>query len=50
MRVCVDKDPIPVDPGGGRYVECWLHGPESEIPPGGTTKIKREEIGVADEA
>jgi peptide/nickel transport system ATP-binding protein len=50
MRVCVDQDPVPVTEADGRYVECWLHGPESLIPPGGTTKIERGEIGIADEA
>jgi peptide/nickel transport system ATP-binding protein len=50
MRVCGDHDPIPVSAAGGGQVECWLHGPESEIPPGGTEEIAREEIGIADEA
>jgi peptide/nickel transport system ATP-binding protein len=50
MNVCVDHDPVPVTVAGGRHVECWLHGPESLIPAGGTTKIEREEIGIADEA
>jgi peptide/nickel transport system ATP-binding protein len=50
MEVCVDQDPIPVKTASGSSVECWLHGPEDQIPAGGTTKIEREEIGVADEA
>ena len=50
MRVCPRKFPIPVRLGGGRRVECWLHGPESEIPPGTAEPLEREEIAVADEA
>jgi peptide/nickel transport system ATP-binding protein len=50
MQVCVDKSPIPVRTPAGVETECWLHGPESEIPPGGTTPLPREEISVADEA
>jgi hypothetical protein len=50
MRVCVDHDPVPVAAADGRHVECWLHGPESQIPAGGSEKIEREEIGIADEA
>jgi hypothetical protein len=30
--------------------ECWLHGPENEIPPDGRRPLEREEIGIADEA
>jgi peptide/nickel transport system ATP-binding protein len=50
MRVCPEKDPIPVRLDGDRRVECWLHGPEQEIPPGATRPLEREEISVADEA
>ncbi len=50
MRVCPRKFPIPVQLGGGRRVECWLHGPEEEIPPGAAEPLEREEISVADEA
>jgi peptide/nickel transport system ATP-binding protein len=34
----------------GRRVECWLHGPEGEIPAGDTAALEREELAVADEA
>jgi hypothetical protein len=29
---------------------CWLHGPQAEIPDGGTVPLEREEIAVAEEA
>jgi peptide/nickel transport system ATP-binding protein len=35
---------------GGQRVACWLHGPEDEIPEGGTEPLEREEIAVAEEA
>jgi peptide/nickel transport system ATP-binding protein len=36
MNVCAGKNPVNIErPGGGR-VECWLVGPEDEIPPDGT--------------
>ncbi len=46
MRVCADKDPIEMHLGPGQEgadatphrVLCWLHGPEEEIPPDGTTR------------
>jgi peptide/nickel transport system ATP-binding protein len=49
MWVCAAKHPLEerVDE---RRVLCWLHGPEQEIPEGGTARLEREEIGVADEA
>ena len=50
MRVCPRKFPIPVSIDGARRVECWLHGPEQEIPPGAAEPLEREEISVADEA
>ncbi|HSS67401.1 MAG TPA: ABC transporter ATP-binding protein [Nocardioidaceae bacterium] len=50
MKVCTDQDPVPITTADGRHVECWLHGPKSLIPPGGTDKVEREEIGIADEA
>src|SRR6266536_793300 len=40
MRVCPRKFPIPVQLGGGRRVECWLHGPEEEIPPGAAEPLE----------
>jgi oligopeptide/dipeptide ABC transporter ATP-binding protein len=50
MRVCPRKFPIPIELDGRRQVECWLHGPEEEIPPGAAEPLEREEIAVADEA
>jgi peptide/nickel transport system ATP-binding protein len=50
MQVCTWKAPIEVAPEPGRRVECWLHGPEEEIPPGETAELEREEIAVAEEA
>jgi peptide/nickel transport system ATP-binding protein len=50
MSVCASKNPIDIErPGGGR-VECWLAGPEDEIPPGGKQPLKQQELTVADEA
>jgi peptide/nickel transport system ATP-binding protein len=50
MQVCPQKDPIPVRLDGDRRVECWLHGPEDQIPPGTARPLDREELSVADEA
>jgi len=50
MRVCPEKAPIPVRLDGDRRVECWLHGPEEEIPRGATRPLEHEELPVADEA
>jgi len=61
MRVCAEKDPIEMqlEPEGAvagpaadrpQRVLCWLHGPEEEIPPGGTETLERGEIAVAEEA
>jgi oligopeptide/dipeptide ABC transporter ATP-binding protein len=50
MRVCSWKQPVDVEPGPDRRVQCWLHGPEEEIPPGEAAELEREEIAVADEA
>ncbi len=50
MNVCAVQNPVTVDrPAGGR-VECWLAGPEKDIPPGGKQPLKQEELTVADEA
>ena len=49
MEVCPRKFPIPVRLEGGRRTECWLHGPEQEIPPGTTRPLERERLAVADE-
>ncbi len=50
MRVCAGHDPVQTVRQGGGSVECWLSGPDELIPPGGTERLEREEIGVADEA
>jgi peptide/nickel transport system ATP-binding protein len=50
MRVCSWKQPIDVKPGDDRRVQCWLHGPESELPTGEDVELEREELAVADEA
>src|SRR5262245_7650151 len=50
MRVCSWKQPIDVNPDVGRRVQCWLHGPESEIPDGEDVELERGELAVADEA
>ena len=49
MQVCASKHPIEVEESGSR-ASCWLHGPESEIPPGGKEPLEREEIAIAEEA
>jgi peptide/nickel transport system ATP-binding protein len=50
MEVCPRKFPIPVRLEDGRRVECWLHGPDEEIPAGTTRPLERERLAVADEA
>lgn len=50
MEVCTSKEPIGIELASGNVVECWLHGPEAEIPPGGERPLERAEIGIADEA
>jgi peptide/nickel transport system ATP-binding protein len=50
MRVCAQMAPEDVEPGAGRRVQCWLHGPKSEIPTGGTAGLERRELARADEA
>ena len=50
MRVCAELQPVEQQLGGGRRVQCWLHGPEPQIPEGGELPLEREAIGVADEA
>jgi peptide/nickel transport system ATP-binding protein len=49
MLVCAVEDPIE-EALDSRRVSCWLHGPFSRIPDGGTAPLEREEIGVAEEA
>jgi peptide/nickel transport system ATP-binding protein len=50
MKVCAARHPIEVHKGEGQRVSCWLHGPESEIPEGGTEPLPREQIAAAEEA
>ena len=50
MRVCAEQVPVELRIAPGRRVQCWLHGPEKEIPAGGERPLEREAIGVADEA
>jgi peptide/nickel transport system ATP-binding protein len=50
MVVCASQDPVEQRSGGDRRVLCWLHGPDAEIPAGGTSTLEREEIAVAEEA
>ena len=50
MRVCAEKFPVKVEVGGDQRAECWLHGPEDQIPEGGTEPLEREEIALAEEA
>jgi peptide/nickel transport system ATP-binding protein len=50
MNVCASKNPVNIErPGGGR-VECWLVGPEDQIPAGGKQPLTQQELTVADEA
>jgi peptide/nickel transport system ATP-binding protein len=50
MRVCREQFPVNLGLPSGQRVECWLHGPEDQVPEGGKEPLEREEIGVADEA
>ena len=50
MEVCSTKDPIEVSIAAGHVTECWLHGPEDEIPAGGEQPLERQEIAGAEEA
>jgi peptide/nickel transport system ATP-binding protein len=50
MRVCPTRHPPTVTTELNQKVDCWLHGPDDEIPPGGREPLEREAIGVADEA
>jgi peptide/nickel transport system ATP-binding protein len=50
MNVCASKNPVTMErPGGGR-VECWLVGPDDQIPAEGKNPLKKEELTVVDEA
>ncbi len=50
MVVCAARNPVEVNLADGRRVSCWLHGPDEDIPAGGTSGLEREEIAVAEEA
>ena len=50
MRICPVRDPIETSPEACHRVLCWLHGPDGEIPEGGTVPLERERIAVAEEA
>ena len=50
MRVCAERDPVEQVLGSGQRVSCWLHGPDEDIPDGGTEPLEREEFSLADEA
>jgi len=52
MVVCASRRPVELEleHTTARRVSCWLHGPEEEIPEGGTSELEREEIAVAEEA
>ena len=50
MVVCATRSPVEQTLDDDRRVLCWLHGPEEQIPEGGTSELEREEIAVADEA
>ena len=50
MQVCPTRHPPTVTTELNQDVDCWLHGPEDQIPPAGTAPLDREVIGVADEA
>src|SRR4051794_851212 len=50
MKVCPQRHPPTVTTELNQHVDCWLHGPDEEIPPGGTQPLEREAIGVADES
>lgn len=50
MEVCRTATPAPVIGPSGRSVECWLRSPAEAVSPGGTARLSRGEIAVADEA
>jgi peptide/nickel transport system ATP-binding protein len=50
MDVCATKNPVNIERAGGGRGECWLAGPEDQIPEGGKRPLKQEELTVADEA
>jgi peptide/nickel transport system ATP-binding protein len=53
MGVCAAREPVELEVEGGETphrAACWLHGPEAQIPPGGTAPLERGEIAIAEEA
>jgi peptide/nickel transport system ATP-binding protein len=50
MRVCNTVDPVETRDAAGLRVECWLHGPDDQIPDGGRQPLERRELSLADEA
>jgi hypothetical protein len=50
MVVCAARNPVEVILADARRVSCWLHGPNEDIPAGGTSDLEREAIAVAEEA
>jgi peptide/nickel transport system ATP-binding protein len=50
MRVCQELDPVEVDTEPGHRVSCWLRGPQELIASGGTARLDREAIPIAEEA
>lgn len=50
MAVCAQREPRQTTTPAGERVECWLHGPDEQIPSGGRAPLERAEIDVAEEA
>ena len=50
MVVCASRNPVEIALGDTRRVSCWLHGPNDEIPRGGSSTLERDAIAVAEEA
>ena len=50
MRVCSEKIPVDQQLALDHRVQCWLHGPTTEIPTGGTQPLESREFARADEA
>jgi peptide/nickel transport system ATP-binding protein len=50
MNVCATRNPVNIERRGGGRVECWLSGPDDQIPPDGKQQLTKEELTVADEA
>ena len=41
MEVCRAKEPVGVEIRPSHLAECWLHGPEAEIPPDGRRPLEQ---------